>query len=319
MKGCFTLALSSLFCLVALTSYGQSERIKYGDFESWITREIKESMLVGGKTRTLYEVGPTGTFNGAKAYKNQGGSPWATSNVYANVCGVTKTNVSVYPDSHKGGKCAKLCTQLVKCKAVGVVNITVLAAGSLYLGEMLEPIKNSSDPMSKMSIGMPFTRRPRALKFDYKFQTPEGGKRIRETGFSKRQDVAGPDYAEVTCLLQKRWEDAEGGLHASRVGTMKVRFNKNTNNWVEAKTFPIHYGDFRQDALYEDWMGLVNGEKCFYAKNSKGKNVPILEEDWADADETPTHIILKFDSSHGEAYVGTIGNTLWVDNVELVY
>lgn len=319
MKGLLTCAMAVLCTLSILEAYGQPERIKYGDFESWVTREIKESMLVGGKTRTLYEVGPSGTFNGAKAYTNQGGSPWATSNVYANVCGVTKTNVSVYPDSHKGGQCAKLCTQLVKCKAVGVVNITVLAAGSIYLGEMLEPIKSSNDPMSKMNIGIPFTRRPRAIKFDYKFQTPEGGKRIRETGFSKRQEVDGPDYGECTCFLQKRWEDADGMLHAKRVGTMKVRFDKNTNNWVEGKTFPIQYGNITKEPFYREWMGLVKGEKCFFAKNSKGKNVPIQEEDWAEPDEAPTHIILKFDSSHGEAYVGTIGNTLWVDNVELVY
>ena len=56
-----------------------------------------------------------------------------------------------------------------------------------------------------------------------------------------------------------------------------------------------------------------------YALNSKGKNVPISEEGWADADETPTHIIIKFDSSHGEPFVGSPGNTFWIDNVRLVY
>ena len=66
-------------------------------------------------------------------------------------------------------------------------------------------------------------------------------------------------------------------------------------------------------------MGLITGERAFYAKNSKGKLVPVEEEGWADADETPTHIIVKFDSSHGGAYIGTVGNTLWVDNVRLVY
>ena len=64
-------------------------------------------------------------------------------------------------------------------------------------------------------------------------------------------------------------------------------------------------------------MGL--NSSGFHALNSKGKNVPILEEGWAGPDETPTHIILKFDSSHGGAYTGTVGNTLWLDNVKLVY
>ncbi len=33
-----------------------------------------------------------------KAYKNMGGSPWATSNVMARVAGITKTNTSVFPE-----------------------------------------------------------------------------------------------------------------------------------------------------------------------------------------------------------------------------
>ena len=42
------------------------EPIKYGNFNSWITREIKESAIIGGKTRPVYEIGPTQTIIGAK-------------------------------------------------------------------------------------------------------------------------------------------------------------------------------------------------------------------------------------------------------------
>ena len=66
-------------------------------------------------------------------------------------------------------------------------------------------------------------------------------------------------------------------------------------------------------------MGLMKGEKAYHARNSKGKNVPIQEDGWAGPNESPTHMILIFDSSYGEAFTGTIGNTLWVDNVKLVY
>jgi hypothetical protein len=66
-------------------------------------------------------------------------------------------------------------------------------------------------------------------------------------------------------------------------------------------------------------MGLVTGNETFYATNSNGKQVKIIEEGWADADETPTHIILKFDSSCSGAYIGSPGNTLWLDNIKLVY
>ena len=310
--------LFAIFCsLLSVSMFAQEELVKFGNFDSWITRTIKESVLVGGKTQTLYEVGPKGTFDGARAYTNQGGSPWANSNVYAKVAGVVKTNVSVYPDKHQGGQCAKLSTHIVSAKAIGVINISVLATGSMFLGTLLEPITSSSNPMSKMSLGIPFTKKPKAVKFDYKFNSP-GTERIRETGFSKRQKVAGKDMGQVTCLLQKRWEDADGNIHALRVGTMRHMFSQNTD-WKEGQSFTIHYGDITGESFYKSWMGLIGGGESFYALNSKGKNVPIKEEGWADPNETPTHIVLKFDSSHGGAYVGTIGNTLWIDNVKLVY
>lgn len=310
--------LFAIICsLLSVSMFAQEELVKFGNFDSWITRSIKESVLVGGKTQTLYEVGPKGTFDGARAYTNQGGSPWANSNVYAKVAGVVKTNVSVYPDKHQGGQCAKLSTHIVSAKAIGVINISVLATGSMFLGTLLEPITGSSNPMSKMSLGIPFTKKPKAVKFDYKFNSP-GTERIRETGFSKRQKVSGKDMGQVTCLLQKRWEDADGNIHALRVGTMRHMFSQNTD-WKEGQSFTIHYGDITGENFYKSWMGLIGGSESFYALNSKGKNVPIKEEGWADPNETPTHIVLKFDSSHGGAYVGTIGNTLWIDNVKLVY
>ena len=306
---------AALCCLFSISIFAEEELVKFGNFESWITRSIKESVLVGGKTQTLYEIGPKGTFDGAKAYTNQGGSPWGNSNIYAKVAGVVKTNVSVFPDKHQGGQCAKLSTHIVSCKAIGVVNISVLATGSIFLGTILEPITSSSNPMSKMSIGIPFTKKPKAVKFDYKYNSP-GRERIRETGFSKRQTVSGKDMGQCLCLLQKRWEDADGNIHALRIGTMRHRFSQNCD-WKEDQSFNIHYGDITHESFYQADMGL--NASGFYALNSKGKNVPIQEEGWAEPDETPTHVILKFDSSYGGAYIGTVGNTLWLDNVKFVY
>lgn len=311
----------TLFALLgSLPSFlwAEEELIKFGNFESWITRSIKESMLVGGKTQTLYEVGPKGTFDGPRAYTNQGGSPWGNSNVYAKVCGVVKTNVSVYPDKHGDGQCVKLCTHIVNCKAIGVVNISVLASGSLFFGSIIEPITSSTDPMSKMNAGVPFKRRPKAVKFDYKYYSP-GGDRIRETGFSRRQKVAGKDKGQCVCLLQKRWEDSDGNIHALRVGSMYHNFTQNISDWKEGQAFSIYYGDISHESFYQGEMGLMSGENAYHAINSKGKCVPIQEEGWAGPDETPTHMILRFDSSSGGAYTGTIGNTLWIDNVKMVY
>ena len=310
--------LFALLCsLVPVCLFAEEELIKFGNFESWITRSIKESLVVGGNTQTLYEIGPKGTFDGARAYTNQGGSPWACSNVYAKMYGVVKTNISVYPDKHQGGQCAKLYTHIASCKAIGIVNVSVLASGSIFLGTLLEPITSSTEPMSKMNAGIPLTRKPKAVKFDYKYYSP-GTERIRETGFSRRQKVGGKDMGQCLCLLQKRWEDADGNIHALRVGTMCQRFTQNTD-WKEGQAFTIHYGDISREAFFNERMALMSGADGFHAINSKGENVPIQEEGWASPDDKPTHIILKFDSSSGGAYVGTIGNTLWIDNVKLVY
>ena len=310
-----------LLCAVTVPAFlcAEEELLKFGNFDTWVTRSIKESKLVGGHTQTLYEIGPTGTFDGARAYTNMGGSPWANSNVYAKVAGVVKTNVSVYPDKHGSGKCAKLLTHIVRCKAIGIVNISVLAAGSIFLGSLLEPITGSRNPMSKINVGVPYTRRPKALKMDYRYLASDSPNRIRETGFSRTTKVEGKDMAEMVCILQKRWEDEDGTLHALRVGTARVRMSQSTDGWVEGKEFPIHYGDITGEPYYREWMGLVTGERQYYALNSKGKNVPIHEDGWAEANATPTHLILKFDSSYGGAYIGSEGNTLWLDNIKLVH
>lgn len=317
MKGKNVLLAGALVWFPALSN-GQVEPIKYGNFDQWIVRNVKESRIIGGKTKMLYEVGPNAVWNENRAYTNQGGSPWASSNVMARVAGITKTNTSVYREKRGNGYCACLKTHIEKCVVLGIVNIKVLAAGSLWLGSALEPVTGTSNPMGKLNAGIPLAKRPKAVRFDYKVRLSGEPNRIRETGFSRVTKVAGMDMPDVICILQKRWEDAEGNIYAKRVGTMVHRFSKNTD-WVNGAQFPIQYGNISHKSGYHAYMGLIKGDETKYALNSKGKNVPINEVGWADENETPTHIILQFDSSFGGAYVGSVGTTLWVDNVSLVY
>ncbi len=299
---------------------GKEEYLPFGNFDQWLVRNVKESGIIGGATKTLFEIAPNGTINSSDAYHNAGGSPWATSNVVAKVAGITKTNTSVYREARQGhGYCAKLSTHEEKCVVLGMVNIKVLAAGSIYLGETQEPITGTSNPMGKLDVGIPFTRRPQAIRFDYKVALSGQPNRIRRTGFGKASVVEGKDMADCILFLQKRWEDKDGNIYAHRIGTMVVRFDQSTKDWVNNATFTIHYGNITKQSFYQPYMGLTTGDFVRYAKNSKGKMVPIQEVGWGAADETPTHLVLQFDSSHGGAYVGSVGNTLWVDNVRLVY
>lgn len=281
---------------------GSMQFIPRGNFESWSAQTIKESGIIGGNTVTLMHIG----------------GPWGSSNVWAKVSGVTKTNTSVYRDNHPGhGHCAKLYTHIVEAKVLGIINIKVLAAGSIFLGNTIQPITDTKNPMAKLNAGIRFRKRPKAIVFDYKTHIVRGN-RIRQNGITKGSAVAGQDMADCILYLQKRWEDAKGNIYAKRVGTMVHRFSSSTD-WKNNQSFTIHYGDIRKQGFYNSAWALTSGAVTKYARNSKGRMVPVREVGWAAANETPTHIVLQFDSSHGGAYVGTVGNTLWVDNVRLAY
>lgn len=313
--------LAAIAGTVAMSAAGQTfEKFKYGDFENWVTRNIKESKVIGGDTKQVYEIAPNAMINGDEVYKPMGGSPWATSNIMAKVMGITKVSNAVFPDQRSAGnRCCKLQTIMEHCKAIGLINIDVVVAGSIFLGEIMEPIKSTNDPYSKMEMGIPFTRRPKALKFDYKVQMPEASDRIYSSGFSKKKTYKGHDTAEVYILLQRRWEDADGNLYAKRVGTGRERYGKSTHGWVNGHEIPVMYGDITNRPDYKPYMGLIPADKNYYARNSKGKMVPVQEVGWDSPDATPTHMLVMASAGSGTAYIGTIGLTMWVDNIGLVY
>ena len=289
----------------------------YGDMDNWIVREIHESGIIGGNTKSLYELGPSDTIVGNTAFRNMGGSPWATSNVMAKVAGVVKTNTSVFPEKRGDGMCARMETRYESVKVFGLVDIEVIAAGSVFLGTVHEPIKGTKNPQAMLQSGVPFSKKPKALRFDYKVKAAPEKNRVRSTGFSRKSTVAGQDSLAVILLLQKRWEDAEGNVYSKRVGTMVQRYTESTPDWVNDATYPILYGNITSKPEYKPYMRIQVEER--YTLNSKGKSVPIQEVGWAEPGEAPTHMVLQFTSSHGGAYIGSPGNTFWIDNVELIY
>ena len=208
----------------------------YGDMDQWVVREIHESGIIGGNTKHLYELGPTDTIVGNTAYKNRGGSPWANSNVMAKVAGVVKTNTSVFPEERGDGWCARLETRMESVKVFGLVDIEVVAAGSLFLGSVHEPIKGTKNPQAMLNSGVAFSKKPKALRFDYKVKLAPEKDRIRSTGFSRKSTVAGQDSIAAILFLQKRWEDKEGNIYAKRVGTMVQRYTESTDGVAGRKT-----------------------------------------------------------------------------------
>lgn len=314
MKRTFYLLFLSLSFLGVKAQSLSFEPIKYGDFSQWVTREIKESAVIGGNTKYLYEIAPEKKISGNNAYKNQGGSPWATSNVYAKVSGVVKGSGTVTPAKVNGNMMAKMTAKMEQVKVLGLVNMDVMVAGTIFLGQIDEPVTSTKAPFSKMEMGIPYTKRPKALIFDYKVEMPEGDTKVKSTGFGKKKTMQGRDNAEVYVLLQKRWEDENGNIYAKRVGTGRERYAKSIP-LTKGHKLMINYGDITGKPFYKSYMGLLDGDKAYYARNSKGKLVPVHEVEWADADETPTHVLVMCSSSCGTPFVGTEGLTLYVDNI----
>ena len=306
------------FLLVSLSAMAQRyEKVSYGDFEHWTVRYVTESQIIGGQEKKLYVIGPDDTIrsNEPFPYKN---TIWSTSNAFAKVAGVVKTSTNVSPDKGPTGKCAKLCTQFASCKVAGLINIKVVAAGSIYWGKMLEPITGVSDPYAFMDWGIPFTKRPKALVLNYKAVIPNTGKLVRGTTF-RTTEFNGYDPAEILFILQNRWEDEKGNIHAKRVGTAVYHVEKSTQGWQSNFRIPVIYGDARKAKGYKPYMDLISGDKTMYALNKKGKKKVIQEESWAEENCPVTHAIMMITSGSQGAFIGALDNVLWVDEIRLEY
>ena len=204
----------------------------YGTFDKWSRREIKESSVIGGNTKYLYEFyGDYGTTVTNKTpYSSPEGYLWRTNNVLAVVAGVCKTNNTVFPEKRGRGYCARIETHIEDVRAVGIIDISVTCQGALMIGELPEPITGTKNPMAKVFYGVPFTGRPKALRMDIKADV--GHEVVRGTGFSPLKKMGYPDYPEIIVLLQKRWEEPDGSVHALRVGTSIQRIEENIPTWI---------------------------------------------------------------------------------------
>ncbi len=318
----FSLSLMALsfFCADV---YAQEEIVRmindYGTFDRWSMRSVKESGLIGGDVKYLYEFygDQDTTVTNKQPYEAPEGYIWRTNNVLAIVAGVVKTNNTVFPEARDGGYCARIETHIEEVKALGIVNMDVVCQGAFLVGALPEPIKDTKSPMAKVLYGVPFNGCPKALSLDYKADV--GNEVIRGTGFSKLKPMGCPDYPEITVVLQKRWEDEEGRVHALRVGTGIERIMEDIPQWVNGHEVTVHYGDITSEPFYEDYMGLkTDPETAYHTLNSKGRNVVVEEDGWAEPGTEPNFLMLHFISSCGKPFHGGVGNTLWVDNVRLV-
>ena len=269
------------------------ELVPFGDFEHWTGQQIKESALIGGKTKTLYKIG----------------GPWSSSNAHARALGVDKVSVSVTPEKRGEGTCCRMESTLEVVKALGI-DFKALATGSIYTGKLQEIVgmKQSSDPNSAIDMGVPFTGRPSALILDYKALI-RNNPAVYAPARTKVREVEGQDHGHITLILQHRWEE-NGHVYASRVGTAVQPINQ-TTDWCNDFRLPVLYGKAGETAKELS----ANRHKTH---NSQGKMVCIEEVGFRE-DATPTHLILQISAGSMLPFTGCPGNVVWCDNIRLAY
>lgn len=303
-----------LMCSIMTMAQEKIEFLPYGNMDSWAVRYIKESSLIGGQTRELYMIGKVDTVRENKPYAVKGGSPWGTSNAYAKVMGVETAAVNVTPEKRGNGYCCKLETKLTVVKALGI-DTKAVATGSLFTGKLSDPMtmEGTKNPAKAINMGMKFTKRPKALMLDLKSQISQSGELKQANASTKVKTLQGNDEGEIILFLQHRWEDEDGRIFAYRVGTASEHISK-TMDWQNNHRLEVRYGDISTQA--KPWEKLT--KERFMARNSKGKMV-YIEEVGYKADVEPTHLIMQVSAGSVAPFVGCPGNTLWVDNIRLVY
>ena len=281
-----------LAIVLAALSVTAQERIEVlNDFESWTERSIKESAIIGGKTKTLYKPGGV----------------WGCSNAYAKVMGVEKVSVSVTPEKRGNGTCCRMESTLEIVSAIGI-NFKALATGSIYTGKMVDVIsaKQTSDPNSAIDMGIPFTGRPTALILDYKALIKDE-KAVYAPAKTQVKEVEGRDAGIITLFLQHRWEE-NGHVYAYRVGTIQKKITQSTDDWKNDFRIPVIYG--------KSSVALAKNSQKTH--NSKGEMVNIEEVDYR-ADVEPTHLIVQISAGCMPPFTGCPGNIVWCDNIRLEY
>lgn len=308
---CFCLSVCSLI----LCAERRVEYLPYGDMDQWVVRYIQESKVLGGKSKTLYIPAPTDTLHENQVYIPADDSPWGGSATYAKFMGIEAgVEGSIVPETRGYGYCCKLQNLLTHVK---VGDVYAMVSGTLYTGRALEPLGISAKnrPYTATEFGVPFEGHPTALMLDYKALISEADSML-STRKNKPEMVEGHDCAVVYLYLQYRWEDPEtGDIYARRVGTAYEQICSTIPEWENNHEIPIRWGNITQIADYKEYEGLNQSEMM--ARNSKGKMVRIEEVGWS-LDE-PTHIVIYISASNAGVFRACEGNTLWVDNIHLVY
>lgn len=192
------------------------------------------------------------------------------------------------PDSIGSCKSARLESKYVVVK---------FAAGNLFTGTYVETVGLRG---GKVNFGRPFTGRPKAVRFWYKYL----GGTINYAQSDAPAKLGDEDQCKVMVALGT-WKGGKDGYGGSVNCPVQVNTTDKSTFW-DYRNLPetIAYGEFVRSAseAATEWTQVT------------------LPLDYTDFTSTPTHIIVSCASSRfGDYFTGSTSSRLYLDSFELLY
>lgn len=240
-----------------------------GTFQDWYIFLVHHQ-LQNSDFETWYDNKGMNGFNYQEIGSSYEESIWATANLGTSIYGKYGTQ----PLVNEEGNFVKIMTDSTERLP--------LTAATLFTGKfnLAGATSNPTDPREATIFGTPFTFRPTAMQFKFKYQA--GEKYIQATlndpsdifgGFSV-SEIEGEDQCSIYAILEKR--SANETIEIARAEL----FSETTQDVFTQTTIPFNYT----------------------------------------SDEEPTHITVVFASSKGgDLWKGAVGSTLIVENLKLIY
>lgn len=176
---------------------------------------------------------------------------------------------------------------------VDAILFKVFAAGSVYTGDFLEAVVGGFKPEdsgAKLSFGQPFEARPKCMTGYYKYNPVN----VNYTSSKVPQVKSGDRDSCAIYIALTDWEKP------FEVNTQSSTFVNFSDEHI------IAYGELAKDEMSPPSM---DGYEPF-----------VIDLKYRDLNRKPKYILVVCSSSkYGDYFVGGVGSTLLVDDLELIY
>lgn len=177
--------------------------------------------------------------------------------------------------------------------------VVKFAAGNLFTGEFAELVGTEG---GKVNFGRPFTGRPTAVRFWYKYISDKIDKDSSNTPSDGK--IGNWDQCSIKVMLGT-WKGGSKGYHGSTSCPLQV-------NTTDPSTF-WDYPNLPETIAYTDFYKAANEAATVWTQVT-------LPLDYKNLNVIPTHIVVSCAASrYGDYFAGCSTSQLYLDDFELIY